>query len=118
MFSVKLEVALSCQSKLMFYLILGSMVVRWLAMLPHSKKALVSGPGWGLSVWTWQVLPVLVWVLSRNSEFLKDMLVRLFGDSKLPVGVDVIDWLSISLSQPCASLVRVSSHPLESRDRL
>jgi len=45
----------------------------------------VSTPGWGLSVWSLDVLPVYAWVLSGYSGFLppsKNMHVRLTGVSK------------------------------------
>ena len=46
---------------------------------------------WDLSVWSLHVLPVSAWVFTGYSGFLpqsKNML-RLIGDSKLPVGVNV-----------------------------
>lgn len=53
-----------------------------LALLPYSKKVLVSVPG------QVRVLPVSAWVPSRCSGFLpqsKDLQVRLICASKLPV---------------------------------
>ena len=41
---------------------------QWLALLPHSKKVLGSSPD--LSVWSWHVLAVFVWVSSGYSGFL------------------------------------------------
>lgn len=38
------------------------MVVRWLVLLPNSKKARGLNPSFGLSVWSLYVLPVIVWV--------------------------------------------------------
>merc|ERR1712035_185044 len=70
----------------------GGTVVQWLALPPHSKKVAGSILTWGLSVWSLHVLPVPAWVLSGYSGFLpqsKDMHVRLIGDSKLSVGVNV-----------------------------
>ena len=73
----------------------GDMVAQGLALLPHSKKVAGSRPPWSwvwdLSVWSLHVLPVSAWVFSGYSGFLpqsKNML-RLIGDSKLPVGVNV-----------------------------
>ena len=71
----------------------GCTVVWWLAPSPHSKRVPGSIPGWGLSVWSFHVPPVYVWVLPRYSSFLpssKNMHVRLIGDSKLFLGVSVI----------------------------
>ena len=70
-------------------------MVQWLALSPHSEKALGSIGSQGTSVWGLYVLLVSVWVLSRYSGFLpqsKNMQtrVRLFVHSKLPVGVNVI----------------------------
>ena len=73
----------------------GDMVEQGLALLPHSKKVAGSGPPWSwvwdLSVWSLHVLPVSAWVFTGYSGFLpqsKNML-RLIGDSKLPLGVNV-----------------------------
>merc|ERR1712035_100792 len=63
--------------------------------------------GQGLSVWSLHVLLVSAWVLSGYSGFLpqsKDMHDRLIGVSKLPVGVNVSEWLSVSMWQPCDKL--------------
>ena len=53
-----------------------------------------------LSVWSLHVLPVYVWLLSGYSGFLppsKHMHVRLIGESKLSVGVNV-SWTVVCLS--------------------
>ena len=52
----------------------GSTVAQWLALLPHSKKALCSNPGNSrsfqvLSVWSLHVLLVPAWVYSGYSGF-------------------------------------------------
>merc|ERR1712035_232177 len=63
--------------------------------------------GQGLSVRSLHVLPVSAWVLSGFSGFLpqsKDMHVRLIGDSKLPVGVNVSVSGCLSMCQPCDKL--------------
>ena len=70
----------------------GCTVVWWLAPSPHSERVPGSIPSWGLSVCSLHVLPVYAWVLSGYSGFLppsKNMHVRLFGDSKLSLGVNV-----------------------------
>ena len=75
----------------------GSTMVWWSALLPHSKKVAGLNHGRGLSVWSLHVLPVLAWVSSGYSGFLpqsKNMHVRLIGGSKLPVGVGVSGCLS------------------------
>lgn len=65
------------------------MVLKWLALSPHSMKVLVfdSLAGVFLSL---HALPVPVWAPSRCSGLLpqsKHMHVRLISDFKLPVGV-------------------------------
>ena len=70
----------------------GSTVAWGSALLPHSKKVPGSNLSRGLSVWSFRVLTVLVWVSSGYSSCLpqsKDMHVRLFGGSRLPGGVIV-----------------------------
>src|SRR4029434_9039011 len=59
---------------LIIKLFLGSTVAQWLALSPHSKKALGSHPGPSrsfqvLSVWSLHVLPVPAWVYSGYSGF-------------------------------------------------
>ncbi len=81
-------------------------MVQWLALLPHSKKILGLNPppDWGLSVWSLHVLVVPACVFSQHSGFLtqsKGMQVRLTGDFKLPVGVNVSVRLSVSICRPC-----------------
>ena len=39
-------------------------------ILPHSKKVVGSNPGQGISMWSLDVLPLSMWVFSRNSGFL------------------------------------------------
>jgi len=70
----------------------GCTVVWWLAASPHSMRVPGLSPGWGLSVWSGYVLTVYVWVLSGYSGILplpKNIYVRLIGDSKLTLGVNV-----------------------------
>ena len=57
---------------------MGSTVAQWLALSPHSKKALGSNPGRSrssqvLSVWSLHVLPVPAWVYSGFPHHHKDM---------------------------------------------
>ena len=69
---------------------LGYIVVSWLALSPHIKRAPGSNPSGGLSVWSF--LTVCMWILSRYFCFLplpKNIHVRLIGDSKLSPGVSV-----------------------------
>ena len=71
---------------------LGSTVVWWLTPLPHSERVPGLNPGWGLYVWSLDVLPMYAWVCYEYSSFLplpKNMHVRLIGHSKLTLGVSV-----------------------------
>lgn len=49
-------------------------------------------------MWNLHVLPVLTWVFFSQS---KDMQLRLMGNPKLPVGVNVSVNVCLSLCQPC-----------------
>ena len=48
----------------------GRTEVQLLVLWPHSKRVLGSIPGQGVSVQSWHVLSVPVWVLSGYSGFL------------------------------------------------
>ena len=72
---------------------LGYMVVWWLAPLPHSKRVR-EPPGLnpGLSVWSLHLLPVCMRGFSPGtpaSSHHQSMHVRLIGDSKLTLRVNV-----------------------------
>lgn len=53
---------LCCLWKIGFTIGKISTVVRWLALLPDSKKILGLNAGWGLSVWSMHIHSVLAWV--------------------------------------------------------
>lgn len=53
---------LCCLWKIGFTIGKISTVVRWLALLPDSKKILGLNAGWGLSVWSMHIHSMLAWV--------------------------------------------------------
>ena len=97
---------------------MDSTVAQEVVHVPHSKKVPGSIPRLdrGLSVWSLHVLPVHVWVLSRHPSFLpqsKNMVIRLIGDSNLPLGVSVNGCLTLYVALPStADQVYPASRPM------
>lgn len=68
----------------------------WFASPPLSRQV----PGFESTVWSLQVLPVSVWILSEYSNFLsQSKYIRLRGDSRLGVDVSANGCLSVCVRQ-------------------